>query len=68
MSAPMDTAEVTGESITDEMIRELDAARAVDHDTIEDALEPRLHYLLRRDARARCAAIYNARLRTGAKP
>lgn len=52
---------VTAETITDEQIHELDRDRAVDHDTIEDALSTRIHHMLRTAARARCAAIINGR-------
>lgn len=51
---------LTGETITDDEIRELDRLRAIDHDTIEDALSTSVHRLLRRDARARCAIVIAA--------
>jgi len=53
---------VTADTITDEQICHLDSMRAVDHDTIEDSLSTTVHHLIRRQARARCAEIWNARL------
>jgi hypothetical protein len=64
MTAKLDAAGrvgLTADTITDEQIHELDRERAVDHDAVEDALSTRIHHMLRRAARARCAEILNAR-------